>query len=251
MTITRRQKKIIAFLGFVFTWGLFFADKLESARRLIEAPTTALSFWGVVSRMFVETTPLAWLILLVGFGCLLVATLDVWGPPLATYFPLLSPAPATAELASVSWAGDILDGGIEQRRKYYRLSVVPTEAVSGEQLEAWVHDVRKLENGLFVSINKGCPFQLSWGGKDPEHPKADARGHVLGIFELTYDGNLSLCTLRDPGYTNFNGRFDPGQYEITLDVGQLSGKKPQSFEVSMSWAGAGTEPEIEILKGKP
>lgn len=87
--ISARQR-LVAWIGFLLTWGLVLADKLETLRRVFEAPATALTFWTMASKIFVETTLIAWVILAIGFCCLLIATSDAWRPPLSRYFPALA-----------------------------------------------------------------------------------------------------------------------------------------------------------------
>lgn len=74
------RRNIFAVLGLLITWGLFFADGLDRARRVWEAPDNAFKFWEVVRVMFAEASDLAWAIFALGVICLAVATIEWWGP---------------------------------------------------------------------------------------------------------------------------------------------------------------------------
>jgi hypothetical protein len=77
------RNKIIALIGALLSYALFAADVLDKAKMLYEAPSTALTFWGIVRSVASDTTPMAWVVLGLGTACFLVATADWWRPWIA------------------------------------------------------------------------------------------------------------------------------------------------------------------------
>jgi hypothetical protein len=74
------HKKYIVLIGALLSYVLFAADVLDKAKRLYEAPSTALTFWGIVRSVASDTTPMAWVIFGVGTACFLLGTADWWRP---------------------------------------------------------------------------------------------------------------------------------------------------------------------------
>jgi hypothetical protein len=77
--MTLRQR-IVAALGALIFYGLVLVDALDRARKFYEAPNTTLTIAGAVRRIWSELTPPAWIVLILGTTCLLVATSDWWRP---------------------------------------------------------------------------------------------------------------------------------------------------------------------------
>ena len=79
-----KGNKLAALVGALFCYVLIAADWLDKAKKLYDAPSTALTFWGVLHRLWSDITPIAWMVLGLGTACLLVATSDWWRPWIAT-----------------------------------------------------------------------------------------------------------------------------------------------------------------------
>jgi len=77
------RRKLFALIGALVSYALFTADVLDKAKKLYEAPSTALTFWSAMRSVASDTTPMAWVIFGLGTACILVATADWWVPWIA------------------------------------------------------------------------------------------------------------------------------------------------------------------------